>query len=69
MNTRSAKKWIAGLGERHAGQHLLLEAGVDALGLVSTAALLAGLGAQQVAAVRGTTHHFAGTGHLEALGD
>ncbi|MEY3130260.1 MAG: hypothetical protein RLY12_632 [Verrucomicrobiota bacterium] len=60
---------IAGLGERHAGQHLLLEAVVDALGLVGAAALLAGLGAEKVAGVRGTTHHFAGTGHLEALGD
>ena len=69
MNTRSAKKWIAGLGERHAGQHLLLEAGVDALGLIGATTLLAGLGAQQVAAIRGTAHHFAGTGHLEALGD
>lgn len=69
MNTRSAKNEIAGLGERHASQHLLLEAGVDALGLVGTAALLAGLGAQQVARVRGTAHHFTGTGHLETLGD
>ena len=59
----------ADLGERHRSQHLLLEAGVDALGLVGTTALLAGLGAEQVARVRGTTHHFAGTGHLKALGD
>ena len=35
----------------------------------NAAALLAGLRAQQVASVRGTAHHFAGTGHFEALGD
>ncbi len=69
MNTRSAKKRIFDLGEGHRGQHLLLEAGVDALGLIGATTLLAGLGAQQVAAIRGTAHHFAGTGHLEALGD
>ena len=68
-NTLLARGGNAGLGERHRSQHLLLEAGVDALGLVGTTALLAGLGAEQVARVRGTTHHFAGTGHLKALGD
>ena len=60
---------VFGLGEGHRGQHLLLEAGVDALGLVGATALLAGLGAQQVAGVGGAAHDFAGAGHLEALGD
>ena len=69
MNTRSAKKWFVALREGHASQHLLFKTGIDALGFVSTTALLTRLAAEQVAGVRGAAHYLTGTGHFKAFRD